>query len=123
MRPNDPLATLRTGLPKFGWLNTSNISLRNWRLNFSVSLVFFVTEKSVLRNPGPLIASRPRVPGWQVGSVAGGTGATQGETKTALFANHCAGSPVVCTVPFRSGRTVREIPTPGPIAIVGFRGL
>ena len=50
----------------------SNISPRNCRLNFSVSLVFFMTEKSVLTKPGPVIASRLRLPGWQVVPVHAG---------------------------------------------------
>ena len=58
-------------MPKFGWLKTSNISVLNCRFNFSVTFVFFVTEKSVFRKVGPIIASLPRVPGWQVPARTG----------------------------------------------------
>lgn len=46
------------GFPKFGWLNRSNISARNCRLNLSVRLVFLTTEKSVLIKSGPGKPSR-----------------------------------------------------------------
>jgi hypothetical protein len=41
-----------------------------------------------------VIESRPRSPGWQVGKVADGTTATQGETKTLVLLNHFAPRPV-----------------------------
>ena len=79
---------VRTGFPKLGWLNTSNISLRNCRVNRSVILV---TEKSVFRKLRPVMESRHKLLGCQVGSVAGGAAATQGATKTVRLANHCEG--------------------------------
>src|SRR4029077_1285173 len=63
--PKDLLVAVRTGLPKLGWLKISNISVRNCRLSRSVIFVSLVTEKSVLINPGPVMVSRPRLPGWQ----------------------------------------------------------
>src|SRR5437016_9586272 len=69
-----------------------------------------------IRKPGPVIASRPRLPGWH-------TPATQGETNRAWLANHCAGLPVVWLGPVMSGRTVKEMPGPGPMASVGVIGL
>src|SRR2546430_15640833 len=116
MRPNDALVTVKTGLPRLGWFKTSNISERNWTLSLSVTLVFLVTEKSVLMKFGPVMESRPRSPGWQ-------TPATQGETNKALLANHCVGLPVVWIGPVMSGRTVKEMPGPGPMDKLGLSGL
>jgi len=71
MVPNDLLVTVRTGLPKFGWFNRSNTSVRNCRLSFSPNFVFLVTEKSVFRKSGPVMESRPRLPGWQLPKTTG----------------------------------------------------
>ncbi len=88
MIPKEPLVTVKTGLPKLGWFRTSNISVRNCKLNRSLILVSLVTEKSVLTKFGPVIELRPKSPGWQVGSVAGGTAGAQGDTNSVLLENH-----------------------------------
>src|SRR4029077_7379404 len=71
--PKDLLVAVRTVLPKLGGVKISKFSVRNWRLSRSVIFVSLVTEKSVLINPGPVMVSRPRLPGWQepgtIGSV------------------------------------------------------
>ena len=54
-----------------GWLNTSNMSVRNSRLKRSVIFVSLVIEKSVFTKSGPRRALRPRVPGWQVPGTMG----------------------------------------------------
>src|SRR5579864_4254262 len=46
----------------------------------------------------------------------------KGSQRTALL-NQLEGFPEVCTGPRRSGRTVSEMPGPGPIDSVGFSGL
>src|SRR5579864_3724192 len=96
----------------------SNISARNCRFRLSRNLVFFVTEKSVFTKSGPTTESRVKLPGWQVGSVAGGTAATHGETKTNLLVNHWLGLPETTTGAVISGRTLK-VPVPGLIGAKG----
>src|SRR5690348_7647362 len=70
MMPNELFCTFRFGLPKFGWLKMSNASVRNCRLNRSVSFVFLTMDKSVLTKFGPVKALRPRLPKWSAAGVA-----------------------------------------------------
>jgi len=56
-----------------------------------VSLVFLMTEKSVLTKLGPVMESRPRLPGWQVVPTQGDANSA---ANTDLLPNQAAGSPV-----------------------------
>ena len=53
MLPNDDVLKVDDGLPKFVWLNSANVSKRNW--NFSRSLIgkFLNSEKLTVSAPGP----------------------------------------------------------------------
>ena len=64
------------GIPEIGVVETSNISVRNCTVTFSVSFVSFKTEMSVLMKFGPVTASRLRLPGGQVGRAGGTAGRT-----------------------------------------------
>ena len=55
------------GWPKFAWLKRSKTSTRNCIRNLSLSSMFFMIEKSVLLNPGPMTTLRPRLPKRETG--------------------------------------------------------
>ena len=108
----EPACTPRAGFPKFAWFKISKKSALNTRRVFSVILVPFETEKSVLLNPGPVIAFRPRLPKWNTPDGLTGTanvapvqGPVRGSQILAL-ANHCCGSPVITIGPRTSGLSV-----------------
>ena len=54
--------TTAFGVLKFTLLKMLNSSARNCSVTRSVMAVFFVAEKSIVRNPGPISVSRPTFP-------------------------------------------------------------
>src|SRR5579884_4312345 len=106
MMPKLALAgvAVRFGLAKLGWLNRSNASARNCRLNRSVILVFLESCRSTSLKFGPISAFRPRSPKWYTftdfdpaavpltgtanTAPAGHVPPVRG-SHTAVLANHC----------------------------------
>ena len=68
-----PVITPSPGLPKFAWLKMSKKSALKTRREDSLILVPFEIEKSVLLNPGPVMALRPRLPKWNTPDGLTGT--------------------------------------------------
>src|SRR5262245_28508972 len=89
-----------------------------------------MTERSVLANPGPTMALRPRLPKWNTPLGDTGTAKTElGPQEPAMrgshtvFSNHLVGSPTIVGSPIRSGRNVLVVPVNVPMLLTTLRGL
>src|SRR5690242_18669148 len=109
MRPKAGLPTTFPGCPKLAWLKRSKISARNWIRILSPICVFFTSEKSVLRKPGPITTFRPKLP----------------KRSTAVnteVSNQRSTLPMVRTGPLTSGRSVPATPFTVLLLVTMFTG-
>src|SRR5438067_4721260 len=86
-----PLKTISFGYEKLAWLKTLNISARNCKFNFSVTVNFLNSDVSNVARPGPRNdprATLPKVPGAGI--------------RKALGSNHWSGLPKI-TGPLKFG--------------------
>lgn len=60
--PKVGLPTMLPGGPKLAWLNRSKTSTRSCKRSDPRGFMFFATDRSVFRKPGPMTALRVRLP-------------------------------------------------------------
>src|SRR5271157_5482863 len=62
------------GKPQLAWFRMLKNSARNWSVNRSDSLVFFITEKSMFQKKGPVSTFLPKFPNSPTGGNVNAAG-------------------------------------------------